>query len=282
MNKKFLKFLVSALIVVAIPVQAFGYDYIYSKKYNYVTDNSGKPLNGWHNFTTDSNKWNPKFKEAFDKDANSSNGLFFTDWVYFENGKFKTGWFKSNDGNWYYLSEKNGSIYRDTFVDGYYVNKNGVYSSTIPADSETRRYYTVEQAKKTAEVAKKLIATGYWKQMTRPNIYGTEVTGAITGHSCMLKFTKSRDELDERDFPLSVYCDIYNGVAEVEVYVASDRTVNSLKSVKISPEKFVELFDANKFRYYDNYSGVGGGASGDLSSLTKTSKPYVYSESELQ
>ena len=279
-----MKFLVSALIVVGIPMQAFGYDYIYSKKYNYATDNNGKPLNGWQYFTLDERKWSPKFKEGFDKDANAVNYStpFFTDWTYFENGKFKTGWFKSADGNWYYLNEKNGSIEKDTFIDGYYLNKNGVMSSTVPADSEIFRYYTVDGAKKTAEVTKKLVSSGYWKPYTFTRIDDTEVPRAIRGNSSLLKFTKSCDSLDKRGFPLSVSCNVYNGVAEVEVYVSTNGSFESAKKVNISPEKFVELFEANKFHYFDRYSGVGGGASGDLSSLVKTSKPYVYSESELQ
>lgn len=284
MNKRFVKFLVSALIVVAIPMQAFGYDYIYSKKYNYATDNNGKPLNGWQYFTLDERKWSPKFKEGFDKDANAVNYSlpFFTDWVYFENGKFKTGWFKSADGNWYYLSGKNGSIVRDDFVDGYYLNKNGVMSSTVPADSKTN-YYTLAEVKATVTKANQLISTGKWeRRASQVNICGERYLLPMSGYRTSLGYTGTVQKNTDMGYPLAVGCDIDAGVATVEVYVSPNRSFKDRQAVKISPEKFDELFNANKFLYFNVESTMGGGASGDSASTYKYSSPFVTDASILK
>ncbi|MDD6327136.1 MAG: hypothetical protein PUA62_01640 [Lachnospiraceae bacterium] len=49
----------------------------------------------------------------------------YADWYYFESdGRGAEGW-KQIDGDWYCFSY--GHMYRDTYVDGYYLNSNGVW-----------------------------------------------------------------------------------------------------------------------------------------------------------
>jgi len=54
------------------------------------------------------------------------------DWYYFySDGTMATGWLQAG-GNWYYML-KDGSMAVNIKVDGYYINKDGVYSTGVPA-----------------------------------------------------------------------------------------------------------------------------------------------------
>ncbi|CAI3702734.1 putative secreted protein [Clostridium neonatale] len=77
---------------------------------------------------------NSNNEEVIDKNDNSEKE---TGWIKDENngkwhyldvnsGEKKTGWFKDTDRKWYYLNS-DGSMAYDTYIDGYYVNSNGVY-----------------------------------------------------------------------------------------------------------------------------------------------------------
>lgn len=49
-----------------------------------------------------------------------------TDWYYFDSsGIMKTGWFQDTSGKWYYLKES-GVMAKDTVIDGYKIDSNGV------------------------------------------------------------------------------------------------------------------------------------------------------------
>ncbi|WP_294155513.1 hypothetical protein [uncultured Clostridium sp.] len=50
------------------------------------------------------------------------------DWYYFdENGAMATGW-RYLGGNWYYFNIYSGIMEHDTYIDGYYLDHNGVWS----------------------------------------------------------------------------------------------------------------------------------------------------------
>jgi len=61
-----------------------------------------------------------KMKKGWLKDTDES-------WYYLDNdGNMKTSWFKDADGNWYYL-DKNGKMNKNTTIDGYKLDANGVW-----------------------------------------------------------------------------------------------------------------------------------------------------------
>lgn len=50
-------------------------------------------------------------------------------WYYFDtDGIMKTGWFKDANGKWYYLNSS-GAMVKNTTIDGYKINSDGVYMS---------------------------------------------------------------------------------------------------------------------------------------------------------
>lgn len=90
----------------------------------YYLGNSGVMATGW--FKDTDGKWyyldsnSGEMKTGWIKDNNNK-------WYRLENsGAMVTGWSKDNDGKWYYLNS-DGSMAYDTYIDGYYVNSNGVY-----------------------------------------------------------------------------------------------------------------------------------------------------------
>ncbi|MDR5588796.1 transglutaminase domain-containing protein [Clostridium aquiflavi] len=88
----------------------------------YHMDNQGIMQKGW---VQDNNKWYHLSNSGY-----MNTGWFKDtdgDWYYLNtDGSMKTGWFKDVSGNWYYL-KSNGSMAVDTKVNGYYVNKSGLW-----------------------------------------------------------------------------------------------------------------------------------------------------------
>ena len=49
------------------------------------------------------------------------------DWYYLNSeGHMATGWLKSN-GKWYYMDPASGKMVKDTVVEKYYINPDGVW-----------------------------------------------------------------------------------------------------------------------------------------------------------
>lgn len=79
-------------------------------------------------------------------------------WSLFDdNGYAKTGWFQDG-GNWYYADTMNKYILTDTYIDGYYLNKEGILST----DTSNSRV-AESSVKATLEIAKKLEDLGWIK-----------------------------------------------------------------------------------------------------------------------
>lgn len=77
-----------------------------------------------------------------------------------EDGYAKTGWFQDG-GNWYYADSMSNFISTDCYVDGYYLNSDGVLSS------DTSNARTKESSvKATLDIAKKLENSGWVKEGT--------------------------------------------------------------------------------------------------------------------
>lgn len=89
----------------------------------YYLDKLGVMQRGW--FKDIDEKW-----YYLDKSGVMERGWFrHTDgnWYYLnQNGVMQTGWFKDIDGNWYYLNQ-NGAMEHDKYIDGYYLDTNGVW-----------------------------------------------------------------------------------------------------------------------------------------------------------
>ena len=82
-----------------------------TKKTGWLKDVDGK----WYYLES-----NGEMKTGWLKDTNGK-------WYYLEsNGEMKTGWLKDSDGKWYYL-DKNGVMLTNTVVDGFVLDKNGVW-----------------------------------------------------------------------------------------------------------------------------------------------------------
>ncbi len=152
--------------------------------------------------------------------------------------------------------------------------------NSIPAGESV--WYTQEKAKKAVTNVKKLTDTGYWTAGTHVDINGKTVENEVIDYRCTVYFAKEVKELSDSGYPLSVSMFVTDEEPKVGVSVVPNGDLDNERIVSITPEKFVELFNANKFHYFHRVSGVGGGASGDSTSLGKSSVPYVYSESELQ
>ena len=94
-------------------------------KWYYLDSNSGEMKTGW--FKDTDGKW-----YYLDSNSGEMKTGWFNDtdgkWYYLDSnsGEMKTGWFNDTDGKWYYLNS-DGSMAYDTYIDGYYVNSNGVY-----------------------------------------------------------------------------------------------------------------------------------------------------------
>lgn len=273
--KRAIASLVLAISVVSVPAYASGYDYMISKKYDYVTDGNGKALNGWYNIVRADSIYNRDTASADDSI------LDYMGWRYYRDGKrLCCGWFKSDDGNWYYLNPNWGSLETNTYVGGHYVDKNGVWRDSIPAGEST--WYTEEMVKKAVANVKKLTDSGYWTAGTHIDINGNTVENEVIDYRTSLYFTKEVEELSKAGYPLRVDIFVTEDEPMVDVKVVHNRDLDNAKTVSITPDKFVELFNANKFKYYYGRSGVGGGASGDSTTLCNYSAPYVTDESILK
>jgi autotransporter-associated beta strand protein len=89
----------------------------------YYLDQSGAMKKGW--LQDVDGKW----YYLDDLGAMQTGWLQDTDgeWYYLdETGNMKTGWFQDIDEQWYYLNES-GTMEHDKYIDGYYVDSNGVW-----------------------------------------------------------------------------------------------------------------------------------------------------------
>ena len=105
-------------------------------KWRYLHKDGTEPSDRWELIK---DKW-----YFFDSDGYMVTGWlkWYYNWYYFDDlGALVTGWFEA-DGNWYYANEK-GHMLRDTYVDGYYINKSG-----IRVDNEQPTKQSVEQSEK--------------------------------------------------------------------------------------------------------------------------------------
>ncbi|WP_160688597.1 hypothetical protein [Clostridium sp. C2-6-12] len=114
-------------------------------------------------------------------------------WSLFDDkGYVKTGWFQDG-GNWYYADTMNKYILRDTYIDGYYLNKDGILST------DTSNSRASESAvKATLEIAKKLEDLGWIKNGPYWNDRAT-------------LYQKSYS----KDVRVNTRCEIVGGVAKV-------------------------------------------------------------------
>ena len=91
----------------------------------YYMDEGGKMHRGW---VFDRGKW-----YYLNELENSLEGIMFTGFVvrnektYYlnRNGAMETGWL-SIDGNWYYFQEDSGEMLKNTTVDGFPLNADGI------------------------------------------------------------------------------------------------------------------------------------------------------------
>ena len=92
-------------------------------KWYYLDVNSGEKKTGW--FKDSNNKWyhlgaSGAMTIGWFKDSDNK-------WYHLgASGAMTIGWLKDTDRKWYYLNS-DGSMAYDTYIDGYYVNSNGVY-----------------------------------------------------------------------------------------------------------------------------------------------------------
>ena len=113
-------------------------------KWYYLDFNSGEMKTGW--FKDSNNKWyhlgtSGAMTIGWFKDSDNKwyhlgvSGDMTTGWFKDSNNKWyhlgasgamTIGWLKDTDRKWYYLNS-DGSMAYDTYIDGYYVNSNGVY-----------------------------------------------------------------------------------------------------------------------------------------------------------
>lgn len=92
-----------------------------SKLWYYMNSDGVMVSNCW---IKDNNKW-----YHFNKSGAMQTGWTYIDkdWYYLEqSGAMKTGWI-NDKGTWYYLCES-GAMLHNTFVDGYYLGDNGVWT----------------------------------------------------------------------------------------------------------------------------------------------------------
>lgn len=72
-------------------------------------------------------------------------------WYGTENGSWwATGW-KLIDGNWYYFDEDMGYMAHDTTIDGYYLNSNGAWTTSVPTGNNQNGSLTMVEAEKLLE-----------------------------------------------------------------------------------------------------------------------------------
>ena len=113
-------------------------------KWYYLDFNSGEMKTGW--FKDSNNRWyhlgtSGAMTTGWFKDSNNkwyhlgTSGAMTIGWFKDSDNKWyhlgasgamTIGWLKDTDGKWYYLNS-DGSMAYDTYIDGYYVNSNGVY-----------------------------------------------------------------------------------------------------------------------------------------------------------
>ena len=113
-------------------------------KWYYLDVNSGEKKTGW--FKDSNNRWyhlgtSGAMTTGWFKDSNNkwyhlgSSGAMTIGWFKDSDNKWyhlgasgamTIGWLKDTDRKWYYLNS-DGSMAYDTYIDGYYVNSNGVY-----------------------------------------------------------------------------------------------------------------------------------------------------------
>jgi len=94
--------------------------------YYYYFNQDGTIYTGWLNLD---NKW--YYLNVLD---NSLQGAMFTGWIirdektYFAdfNGEVVEGWYQI-DGLWYYFYPGSKEMARDTQIDGFYIDSNGVW-----------------------------------------------------------------------------------------------------------------------------------------------------------
>lgn len=58
-----------------------------------------------------------------------------TGWWFTEGSSYATGW-RSIDGNWYYFYS-DGYMAKNTTIDGYYLNGDGAWTTSVPTSSST-------------------------------------------------------------------------------------------------------------------------------------------------
>ena len=79
-----------------------------------------------------------------------------TGWWYTEGSSWATGW-RNLDSNWYYF-DSNGYMAHDRTVDGYYLNSNGAWATSVPTVTTTTTNYgtgaTLNTEQKTVWLAK--------------------------------------------------------------------------------------------------------------------------------
>ncbi|NFL43175.1 N-acetylmuramoyl-L-alanine amidase family protein, partial [Clostridium botulinum] len=98
-----------------------------SNDWSYIKDYDTSK--GWVN---DNGNWyftdleNGKMKTGWVKSPYSNKWFYLNEKSNGTKGKMQTGWIKSNDDKWYYLNS-DGSMAKDTYVNGYYLDGSGAW-----------------------------------------------------------------------------------------------------------------------------------------------------------
>ncbi|SFB21843.1 MULTISPECIES: M14 family zinc carboxypeptidase [unclassified Bacillus (in: firmicutes)] len=114
-------------------------------------------------------KWNNKWY-FLNKDGTMKIGWHWEDnkWYYLQSsGVMATGWYQV-DSKWYY-SYKNGVLAQDTYVDGFYLGRSGVW---IPDIVNPRKVYTYEEMVSDIGLFQK-----YYPDLVKVQIIGKSVDG---------------------------------------------------------------------------------------------------------
>ena len=149
---------------------------------------------------------------------NIESNIYFFD----SNGYLKTGWVKDNNNTWYYYYS-NGTMAKDTTIDGYYLTNNGNMLDGISKKDIDNYIQLIKE-----NLPKDIIVTNFKNYIKtdknfKPLLYNLEISRVLIFHT----FAYSINESEEFTFDFHIYVDL-----DTNIVYAMDGGMNLYKCTK--------------------------------------------------